>query len=140
MYGFTDAGYVMRLDNGTTFATSTGENDITSTVRLADIALHESSLMFQSRINWSSLVLKTKGNTTATVSTTHYIDGETSGTTIDTADPTKSGYAYANREFHGESKTGTFHSPEFAITTDNETVGFEPVLWGCNFTTYLREK
>jgi hypothetical protein len=140
MYGFTPEGFVMRLDNGTTFASSTGTNNITSTVRLADIALHESSIMFHSRINWSSLVLKTKGTTTATVSTTHYIDGETTGTTIDTADPTKSGYAYANRELHGESKTGAFHSPEFSITTSDETVGFEPVLWGCNFTTYVREK
>ena len=140
MYGFTPAGFVMRLDNGTTFATADSTNDITSTVRLADIALYNSSIMYKSRINWSTLLLKTKANTTATVSETRYVDGETSGTTISTVDPTASGYVYVQGDIHGESDTGTFHSPEFAITTSDETIGFEPVLWGCNYTVYEREK
>jgi len=140
MYGFTNAGYVMRLDNGTTFATDSSTNDITSTVRLADIALHNSSIMYKSRINYSTLLIKAKTNTSSTVSETRYVDGETSGTSISTVDPTKSGYVYTQGDIHGEAKTGVFHSPEWSITTDDETIGCEPVLWGCNYTVYLREK
>ncbi|MGW8178947.1 MAG: hypothetical protein ACWGQW_09320, partial [bacterium] len=140
MYGFTPDGYVMRLENGTTFASASSTNNIVSTVRLADIALYNSSIMWKSRINWSTLLIKTKSSTTATVSETRYIDGQTSGTAISTVDPTKSGYVYTQGDIHGEGKTGTFHSPEFSITTSDETVGFEPVLWGCNYTVYEREK
>jgi hypothetical protein len=140
MYGFTDAGYVMRLENGTTFATDSGTNSITSTIRLADIALNGASIMSRSRINWSALVMRSKATTTSTVSETLYVDGETSGTAIGTSDPTHTSYDYRDQSIHGQRKTGVFHSPEWSITTSDETVGFEPILWGCNYTPYEREK
>jgi len=140
MYGFTPAGFVMRLDNGNTFATTSSTNNITSTVRLGDIALYNASLMFQSRIDWASLMFKVKSTTTSNVTCNYYVDGNQTATTIDTVDPTRSGYVYVNREIHGQAKTGTFHSPEFTITTADETIGFEPVMWGCEYMIVPREK
>ena len=140
MYGLTNSGFLVRINYGTTFETASSSNDITSTVRLADIALYNQSIMFKSRINYSTLLINTKSTTTSTVSETRYTDGKQSGTSISTVDPTKSGYVYTQGDVHGEDSTGVFHSPEFSITTSDENIGLKPVLWGCNYTVYEREK
>lgn len=133
-YGLGQDGYMYRLENG---AALDGDA-ITSTVRLADIALHNKSMMVESRVDWASLVLKTETGVTPSASATHYVDGISSGTVMGSASPTQSGYGYVIRNVYGKTKTGTFHSPEFTFSSSAK--GFEPVMWGAQYTAYEREK
>jgi len=135
-YGLGQTGYLFRLENGSAF----DDDAIASTVRLADIALHNKSMMVETKVDWASLVLKTKTGTTPSASATHYVDGVSTGTVIGSASPTQSGYGYVLRNVYGQTKVGTFHSPEFTFSSSGNNLGFEPVMWGAQYTAYEREK
>lgn len=135
-YGLGQTGYLFRLENGNAF----DDDAIASTVRLADIALHNKSMMVETRVDWASLVLKTKTGTTPSASATHYVDGVSAGAVVGSASPTESGYGYVLRNVYGQSKVGTFHSPEFTFSSSGNNLGFEPVMWGAQYTAYEREK
>jgi hypothetical protein len=124
MYGGTKDGYVERLGVGTTFHGVS----ITYNFRIAD--LNRSGTTFRrTQIDAVQLVGKTKSSSAQQVAMTHYADGSTTGTTLDAVAQTGTGLRYYRKQ-QGTKRLprATFHDIDVSITTDDETVGFEPLL------------
>lgn len=121
VYGGLDTGYIERLENGTDFD---GE-DIISTFRIGDIPL--GGWQYQSTIRKVKHIQLAKGTTTSVVTLTHYGDCITTSTETATSDPTVSGKRVAQTKESLDWGNYTFHSIKCSITTDNETIGYEPI-------------
>jgi hypothetical protein len=119
-YGFLDTGYTERLEYGTDF----DGTDITHTVQFGDLPL--GGLATETRLDWMRLITVAKTTTTSDITMTHYADTATASTTK-TMDPTNSGYRIAEPDFDDKLNGDPFHSFKFEITTDNESIGFEPL-------------
>jgi hypothetical protein len=126
-YGTLDTGYAERLEYGNSFDT----DNIIHTVQFGDVVLADNPL-FETRAQYSNLAMVAKSTTTNLVSYTHYVDTSLTGTTI-TMTPVASGKRISNVVANINSVPGVFHSPKFVMTTNNETVGFEPLYAGYFF-------
>jgi hypothetical protein len=135
MYAGDNAGYVHRLENGNDM----NDAGITCAFQTGDVALHKGSIMENTAIDWSVLVAMAKVSATGVIAATHYGDGITTGTSMNTVDPTKAGYRIVNVPIHTKTGHRTFHSVKFEMTTNDETVGFEPMFYGITYRTFRRE-
>ena len=126
-YGATNSGYLQRLENGTAFTGDGGS--ITYEFELGDLPV-SSDINIESIIRYIRLVMVAKGTTSSSVIVTHYGDMNQTGKTI-TLSPSKSGYdsTMPARSISGSTwGSHVFHRLKFTISTDDETIGFEP-LW-----------
>ena len=100
---------------------------IGQTFRLGDMALVEGSVGVETKVEYTCLISTAKSTTSNSITFTHYRDGQTTGTTW-TKSPQASGYNLAYPvEHHDQKGAGVFHSIKAALSTNDETVGFEPL-------------
>lgn len=124
-YGTLDTGYMERLENGTTFDGS----DMTFDLRVADMPLRD-SIMYESQIRGVHLLAKAKNTTTNSVTVTHYGDTQTTGTTLTPISLANSSKRLSDRVKSVNTGKHVFHSLKLSMTTNNETIGFEPLQLG----------
>lgn len=128
-YGFIDTGYMLRLENGNSFDGTA----IDHTLWLGDIAMHGDGVVsLETDAEYHILVAVTK-TTSNDITVTHYGDSSTTGNNI-TMVPRKSGYRTVRTSKHQKLGAHIFHSWKFAISTDDETTGFEPLFFVCLYT------
>lgn len=124
IYGFADTnGFVQRLEYGNTF----DGVSIVSDMRFGEFPLGND--LIETFVDDIALTMVAKATTTNDVAGTHYVDGLSTGTTY-TFDPTSTGSrSYITRVISPatEEVAGIYHSLDLSMTTDNETVGFEPL-------------
>lgn len=130
-YAMIDSGYMERLENGTAW---TGDgSSIAYEFELGDL-LFDGNLGVETLIRYIRLVMKTKSSTPNSVTIAHYGDTNQTPKTI-TLSPAKSGYD-ATMPIHSIAGSqwgrSVFHRLKFTISTNNETIGFEP-LWVSGF-------
>ena len=127
-YAAISGGYIERLENGTDF----DGNSIVHEFQTGDFLLN-GSICYETMLDRLKLITVGKSTTSNSIAVTHYGDGCTTGTTLKTFSPAKSGYRIA--EPYTTDKLGgyTFHSLKFSMSTNDETIGFEPLAIG---TTY----
>lgn len=119
-YGFLDTGYMERLEYGTDFDGTA----ITHTLQTGDIA--PEGLAVETRLSDFRLITVAKTTTSEDITLTHYSDGNSSGTDH-TLSPANSGYRLAQPGFDDKLDADPFHSIKLTMSTDNETIGFEPL-------------
>ena len=119
-YGFLDTGYMLRLENGTDFD---GE-DIVHEFHLGDLPLVD--LATETQVDSIRLLTVAKATTANEVTLTHYADGATAGTDM-TLSPARTGYRLAQPSTQQRISGDPFHSFKCVMTTDDETIGFEPL-------------
>lgn len=133
-YGFIDTGYMEALEwlNSSDGPIKTFDGvDITSVVELGDISLIEKDMFTETQITTITLVMKAKTETDD-VTLTHYADGSNTGTDY-TMDMNNSGYRIAMPIKKSNEAPSIFHSFKFTVSTGEESVGFEPLLFGVLF-------
>jgi hypothetical protein len=122
IYGFLDTGYMLRLEYGTSF----DGVDITHVFQIGDIA--PMGLAAETMLETAKLITVAKTVTANSATLTHYADGATSGTDI-TMSPARTGYRIAQPLDTNQKLLGDpFHSFKCSMTTNNETIGFEPLV------------
>ena len=129
---------MLRLENGTTF----DGDDMTFTLWTGAYAPREGSIMYNTKPIRHKIVMKSKATTTNTVAITHYLDRKATGTSYTAADPTNSGFSIADVLQDGNLiyNPGVFHSFKYVMTTNDETVGFEPIATGHKFDVEDEDK
>ena len=132
VYGGTTDGCIERLDNGYNF----DGNDIAHTLWPSDLPLAKTMTM-ENCLTHLYLVGKTKNISTSTIALTVYVDGSISGITIPAISQVGATKRYY-REVRSMRINGTTFSPKFTISTDNENLGFEPLIMG-GFYEPIRE-
>jgi hypothetical protein len=123
-YGFDNAGYMLRLENGTTFNTI----DITSQMKVGYQIPIQSDIMSETEILRSELITVAK-NTDSAITLVHTIDGSTGGGTsyaLSAADATHD-FAIIMQDLG--STQGIFHTFDFTQVSDDEVKGFEPLFF-----------
>jgi len=134
-YGFGDAGYMFRLEYGTTF----NGTSIAHTLRTGDFALPDGSIMEWAQVNWFNLVMKAKTVTDQNVAMVYYTDTAAASSGATTITPLRTGYRVTNAITHNRDTQSTFHGVQFSISTDDETIGFEPLYLGIRYTVFPRQ-
>lgn len=126
-YGFINTGYMLRLDNGTTFNGS----DIVSTLQIGDQIFLENDFMTETRLEKLVLVTLAR-NTDTTITVTNYVNGATSGTdhTVTISEAT---HRFATTVTDIYSAASIFHSIKIAGTFNDETKGLIPLFLGAYF-------
>lgn len=133
-YGTIDTGYMERLENGTDFD---GE-DIVHTLQTGDFPLGEAGIDYNTEIRKIKLGTVAKTTTSSSITGTHY--GEAISTAAEdtiTLSPSRSGYRVA-KPSASVKWPGISHSIKLSISTDDETIGFEP-LFLSGFYKVIRE-
>lgn len=125
-YGFLDNGGMYRLENGTDFAGT----DIACEVQTGDIAL--AGLTVETQLNHIRLITKSKTVTGNDILMTHYSDGSDTGTDF-ALSPARSGYRIAQPDIVDKLIADPFHSFKLSMTTNDETIGFEPFALGLSY-------
>ena len=123
-YGFDNSGQVYRLNNGTDFDGA----DIVHTLHTGEAPM-EGTIMLETKLRRINLVCKATNTTTNTITATLYGDGSTTAADTATLEPQASGKSIAQTRESVKSDA-VFHSIKLAMTTDDETVGFEPMYLG----------
>jgi hypothetical protein len=125
VYGFDNAGYLYRLDNGTDF----DGNDIVHTLKTGAIALNENRISEEVTLRMVKVVQVAKNTTANTMTVTHFGDTATSGNVVDAAfSPAASGKRLRTRILNAGSKgPHVHHELQLALTTDDEVCGCEPI-------------
>jgi hypothetical protein len=121
IYGFIDTGYMERLEYGTTF----DGIDIVHTMYFGDFTDDQS---IETRALKVNLICVANTVSNASLSYTHYVDTNTTGTTIDMGTLKKTGYRTTNIVRSINSTVGVLHSGKYTITTNTEVCGYEPLL------------
>jgi hypothetical protein len=134
-YGYNGQGYVMRLENGTSFDGTA----ISHTLRTGDMALPEGSIMEYSQIQWFMLIAKAKTITAQNIQMAYYNDTQAAVYGSTTISPLRSGYRLINTVVQNQDIQTTFHGFEFVMTTNDETTGFEPLYLGIRYTVFPRQ-
>ena len=134
IYAGIDTGYMERLENGTTF----DGGDIVSVFEMGDVSLHEGSMMYQTQIRHINMAVKAKSNTANSIIGTHYGDTSDTGTATPTMSPVNASGRIVKINKSVNFGNHIFHSLKFSMTTDDETVGFEPLSLGV-FYKVIRE-
>jgi hypothetical protein len=124
-YGFLDTGYMERLEYGNTFDGTA----ITSTLRTGLFAMEEGDYLTETSLVAVVPVLAAKTTTTANATLTHKINSYATGTDY-TIDPTHASYDLAYPVKVANSAPGIFHDIQMTMETNNETIGFEPLIVG----------
>lgn len=129
-YGISQDGYVERLESGTTF----DGVPITYTLKTSDRMLPVGggspiSTSYVTQIRYINLLMKTKSTTSESVTVSHFSD---SSSTADTDSVTiacsNSGFRLAGvRAPQPVAWDAISHALQLSITTNNETIGFEPI-------------
>ncbi len=135
-YGYNNNGYVMCLEYGTTFDGTA----IAHTLRTGDMAFPDGSIMEWSQVKWFNLIAKAKTLTDQNIAMVYYNDTGASSYGAKSITPLRSGYRVTNTVSHNYDKQTTFHGFQFSISTDDETIGFEPLYLGIRYTVYPREQ
>ena len=127
-YGFDNSGQVYRLNYGTDFDGA----DIVHTLHTGVFPV-EPTTMVETKLRKINLVCKATNTTTNTITASMYRDGSTTANT-DTATlvPQASGKTIAQTKTNIHSDA-VFHSVKMVMTTDDETVGFEPMYLGLSY-------
>ncbi|MDD5722708.1 MAG: hypothetical protein PHY29_03085 [Syntrophales bacterium] len=120
-YGGTTTGYIERLENGTTMDGSA----ITYSFRL--LGKRFASAMYRTELRYIKLTGKTKSTSDQSVAMTHYADGDSTGTSL-TAIPQTGTGKRIYQVVRSASLKAVEHSLEFSISTDDETIGFQPLM------------
>jgi hypothetical protein len=125
VYGFDNAGYAYRLENGTDF----DGNAIAHTLKTGAIALAENRISEETTLRMVKVVQVAKNTTANLMTVTHFGDTATSGNIVDTTfSPAASGKRLKTRILNAGSKgPHVHHEFQLALTTSNETVGCEPI-------------
>lgn len=125
-YGCSNAGYMYRLENGTTMDGVA----IEQILQLSDAALLEGRVGQRSEVRNVRLIGKAK-STASTIAVAHYLDTSTtaSSPTIPAMSMQNTGKRLFNvfRSVGNIPLTGVFHSFKFTVSTNDETRGFEPM-------------
>jgi len=123
-YGFIDS-YMLRLEHTNAFDSA----GIPQTFQFGDIALAQNSVTKETTACYHNLTTATK-TSTSDITATHYGDSATTGNEF-TLEPRKTGYRTITTSKHKDLGSHIFHSWKFTTTTDDETVGFEPLFFSC---------
>jgi hypothetical protein len=123
-YGFIDTGYMERLEYGNDF----DGTDIAHTFQFGDMAPASGSVAVETMAEYFGIISKSKTSTAASITLSHYGDGEASATEW-TESTTKSGYRMIFPVYHKSLGAHIFHSVKCSISTNNETYGFEPLYF-----------
>jgi hypothetical protein len=127
VYGFTDDGYMQRLEYGSTF----DGNDIVYTLRTGDGPIPQALIQDYIR-NFMLIALQKTSGTTATIK--YYGDGVSTATTVGTVTMANSSTKYAGitiGEILSTKNLGNCKLHSFEITYTNgtsETAGFQPLV------------
>jgi hypothetical protein len=125
-FGCSNAGFMYRLENGTTFDGVA----IAQTIQLGDAALQEGRVSRRSEVRSTRLIGKAK-STASTVAVSFYLDSSTTAysPTVTAMSMQNTGKRLFNvfRSFGNNPLTCTFVSPKFVVSTSDETKGFEPM-------------
>ena len=123
-YGFiTD--FMLRLEHSNAFD-GTG---IAQTFQFGDISLAGNHVTIETKAHYHNLIARSK-TTTDLITFSHYGDSSTTPTTW-TKSSVKAGYRTIRMSKHKPLGSHLFHSWKMTITTDDETVGFEPLFFSC---------
>jgi hypothetical protein len=122
-YGFLNTGYAERLEYNNNFDAT----DIVHTFHTGDMALVDGSVSTETNVEYICLQNVTKSNTSNSITLTHYGDGSTGAGDSWTESPLKTGYDITMPVQHEKLGGHIFHSLKATLTTDDETVGFEPL-------------
>jgi len=124
VYGFDNAGYVYRLENGTDF----DSNDIDHIIKTGAIALNENRISEETVLRMVKVVQVAKSVTANDMTVTHYGDTATSGNSVGTIDPAASGKRLRTAILNSGSKgPHVHHEFQLELTTDDEVSGCEPI-------------
>jgi hypothetical protein len=123
-YGFIDTGYMLRLEYGNDF----DGQDIAHTVHFGDMVLAGGSIVVETDADYFCVMAKAKTSTSSEITFTHYGDSSTTGTSW-TKSVSRSGFRVISPVYHKSLGGHLFHSVKMQISTDNETVGFEPLYF-----------
>jgi hypothetical protein len=119
-YGFKDSGYILRLENGTSFD-GTGINHTLQTGDFAPLGLSTTT-----QIDKIKLLTVAKSISATDITLSHYSD--TLSTSSDMSlDQNKTGYRIANPMVDTKLQGEPFHSLKMSVTTTDEATGFEPL-------------
>lgn len=129
-YGFIDSGYMVRLENGTSF----DGGDIVQTLGLGDLVFCENDFTQETRVERLELVTVAKTQTLNDLVYTHYVDTEPTGASFTLSPRATGGRRIATIVKPINSKVGIFHSGKFEMTTNNEVAGFEPLALAYSYT------
>ena len=124
-YGMIDTGHAVRTENGTTFAKTTGSNEIAHTMWLGDFV---PSFGVGTKLDNVNLIGKAVSETD-TVTLTHYGDGKTAASTPAIVAETQvaSGKRIYDARMSVQKGQNFSHSLKFEVTTGSTSVGFEPL-------------
>ena len=127
VYCGTTDGFIERLENGTAF----DGNAIVHTLWTNDSPLPTSNnpatCNYVTTIRFLRLIAKTKNTSTNKVTMTHYGDGQATGTAVSSAiSQASTRRIYRFKQSLGQDSV--FHSLKLTVTTNNEQVGFEPLI------------
>ena len=127
-YGTLDTGYMERLENGKTF----DGLDIDTELQFGDMAISNGSMFTKTRLRKVKLVAVAKTTTGNSVTMTHY--GDTKATGVDfTMTPTRTGFRLADKTWGAKGTPWVYHSLKFTMSTNDETVAFEPIAVGLGY-------
>ena len=128
IYGGLLSGYLERLDNGTDF----DGDDIVSIFRTGDGPVGDSSLM-KTSISNTMLTIKPKNITSNTIAMDYFRNAKTTADKSFTINPADSNHGIVDLPKRPGQSAGIFHSFKFSMTTDNESVGFEPLYFAISY-------
>ncbi len=139
VYGGTADGHIERLEYGTAF----DGNNIVHTLETGDIALSK-SMMLESDVRYLKLAGVAKSITNATVGITIYRNTETAGITVPAQAMTSPGARLFGVVPDGGlrslgANTALTHRFKFVVSTNNEIIGFEPLVISGEFATVREE-
>jgi len=124
-YGFDNAGFVYRLENGTDF----DGNAIAHVLNTGSIALNENRISEETTLRMVKVVQVAKNITANSMTVTHFGDTATTGNVVDAAfSPAASGKRLRTRILNAGSKgPHVHHEFQLALTTNDEVSGCEPI-------------
>ncbi|KKM81778.1 hypothetical protein LCGC14_1326410, partial [marine sediment metagenome] len=129
-YGFIDTGFIERLNNGTTY----DGNTIDYEMDLGD-QLPSGDINILTSMDYVRLATVSKTNTSSTIKVEHFGDTKTVATTDNsngnafyTFKTNKTGQRICMPSQRINTPPHMMHRLKFTISTDNETVGFEPLF------------
>ena len=129
-YGGIDTGYLMRLEDGTSWDGTA----ITQTVETGDFYLDNNAWneTVMRRVRLANRVISED----ATLQVTHYKDTSTSGTSIMSVN-LSDGDLVSRRQTEPLNNRAYWHRLRFEVATSNTNKGFQPLGWGFQENTGL---
>ena len=135
LYGFIDTGYMMHLENGSTF----DGYSITSSLKTGDFPFNDDDYLTETQLRGLTLIMPAINGETASVSIKHYVNGNNTEDNTYTISPANSGYSIACPVKLTNSTPGLLHAFEIQFTPNISIADFSPVLL-CVFYQDVRTK